>query len=82
MSPSSIFSEVLSALLKLNSVHSELCTHYVINISSHTTDSHALLKFKILALLLLLLQHLMTANGPGPGILAEVKRRPIYQQVC
>jgi len=81
MSPSSIISEVLAALLKLNSIHSELRTHYVINISSHTTDSHTLLKFKLLNLLLFLLQHLMTANGPGPGILAKVKRQLIYQQV-
>jgi hypothetical protein len=81
MSPSSIYSEVLATLLKLNSIHSELRPHYVINIFSHTTGAHTLLTFKIVGLLLLLLQHFMIANGPGSGILAKVKRRLTYQEV-
>lgn len=81
MSPSSIISEVLKALVELKSIHSDLRKHYVINISSHTTDSHTLLIFKILGFLLLLLQQLMTANRPSPGILAKVKIRLIYSKV-
>jgi hypothetical protein len=81
MSPSSIFSEVLATSLKLNSIHSELRTHYVINIFSHTTGAHTLITIKIVGLLLLLLQYFVTANGPGPGILAKVKRLLTYQQV-